>query len=379
MVNLFATRNRLTRLLTSPEGSLTHRLYQLPSDIQNWSEFCSWVQVHYPCETLHDSGPNPRLIERDSLFDLPQIRYWSGDSSAYYSLPVVFTRTRDYARINAGVYRLVPIDSRILTINWRPGSNAYTLWRTYADKGERMPVTVALGVDPALIFAALFPLPEDGSELAFWGFIGGLGRKVILNNDGLPEGIEAEIVLEGYVDPETMHPEGHFANHTGYYTESVACPVMHVTSIRSRQAPILPIAVVGPPPTENALVGSMVWELLSIIIKRELPCLLNLVCPSETAFLPVIVMQIKSPTDASSWEELKLEILGHSILKRAHTLILVDETTDITRSNLIYWHCMNLELNDYSALPNGMRVVDGVRWRYTGKHRVSAAGPRVQD
>ncbi|MCA1797039.1 MAG: UbiD family decarboxylase [Desulfuromonadaceae bacterium] len=373
VANLFATRERLSRLLSHAEKTLSQRLTQLPDVVHNWSEACAWMSQNYPCTQRSGATADAPHIELDSLYALPQIRSWSGDSRAYFSLPTVFTRTCDSAHINAGVYRLAPLDSRTLTLNWRRGSRAYALWRSYADKGARMPVTVALGADPTLTFAALFPLPEVGAELSFWSFIRGGAQELAFNSAGLPVPSESEVILEGYVEPHLIQEEGRFANHTGYYTESVACPLMHVSSIRARYAAIMPITVVGPPPTENALVGAAVWDLLFTLIRRELPELLRLICPPETAYLPVVILQVRAPSDAAGWDERRYAIEHNTMLKRAHTLILVDETTAISTPNLIYWHCMNLAHHDYAVMPDGMRVVDGVRWRYSGKRKVSVA------
>jgi len=216
----------------------------------------------------------------------------------------------------------------------------------------------------------MFPLPGVGTELAFWGFMRGSARALRYNSERLPLPMDAEIVMEGYVDPFQLHEEGSYANHTGFYTESVPCPVMHIDNIRARDDAIMPITLVGPPPTENALLGTTIWQHLFVYIRRELPFLLHLSCPVETAYLPVIILQVKSPKSVSEWTDRKRIIQQHSILRRVHTLVLVDESTDISTFKLIYWHSMNLGLESYFVADSGMRVVDGVLWRYQGKRKV---------
>lgn len=370
VANLFATEERLNRVLEYAGESLANRLESLPSNIGCWSDFCAYVRHDYGDIAVSENETNYALTELDSLYALPQIRYWPSDSRTYFSLPTVFTRAFDSGEVNAGIYRLSPLDFKTMTVNWRTGSRVYNQWRLYAKSGLKMPVTVAMGVDPALTFAAMFPLPDVGAELPFWGFIRGSGQKILFNSDGLPTPVDAEVVIEGYVDPEQLIEEGSFANHTGFYTESVPCPVIHVSSIRACRDAIMPITVVGPPPTENGFLGSNVWQLLFVYIRRELPYLLNLICPEETSYLPVLILQVEAPETISEWYKRKSTIVQHSILKGVHTLILVDETSDISSSKLIYWHCMNLEKDSYVISNSGMRIVDGILWRYQGKRKV---------
>ncbi|MFW6387183.1 MAG: UbiD family decarboxylase [Thermodesulfobacteriota bacterium] len=368
--NLFGSKVRLVRILSCAGTSLHRRLAQVPASVRSWQQFCEYLQYDYsPGESLYSENP-PSLTEVPDLRVLPWIRYWKGDSGAYFSLPVVFTRIHSSAEINAGVYRLSPIDARSLTLNWRPGCGAYTRWRQYAERGERMPVSVILGVDPRLIFAALFPLPSQGAELALWSFISGSQQNFGLNSEGLPVPYSSEIVLEGYVDPDRLHPEGSFANHTGFYTTSVPCPVMYVERIRARHDAIMPITVVGPPHTENGLLGAYVWELLFVFLQREFPFLCKLISPPETANLPLVVLQVEAPASPAEWGDMKKMLVSHPVLARVHTLILVDERTDTSDFMLIFWHCMNQDSRDYSVLHGGIRVVDGVRWRYSTRRKV---------
>lgn len=370
VANMFATTARIEQLLYCAGQTLTQRLNALPAHVCTWDDFCAYIRTDFAAIARPPSADSTIYTALDSLYELPQIRYWEGDSRPYFSLATLFSRARGDAEINAGIYRLSVVGPRTLTVNWRAGSRAHAVWQDYATRAEKMPVSIALGVDPALTFASLFPLPASGSELSFWGFIRARPQLVGRNGAELPLPQGAEVLLQGYVEPAELLPEGSYANHTGFYTNSVLCPIIQLEHIHMRPDAIVPVTVVGPPPTESALLGAQVWKLLAILLRREFPFILALGCPPETSHLPVLIVQVSVPQSEPEWERWRNTILQHPLLGRCHTLILVDETTDCADFSHIYWHCMNQELSCYSIVRHGLRLLDGVSWRFSGKKKV---------
>ena len=111
-----------------------------------------------------------------------------------------------------------------------------------------MEVAIALGGDPAVTYAASAPMPWGMDELLLAGFL--RGKKVELvkcKTIDLEVPGNAEIILEGYVDPGEMAEEGPFGDHTGYYSPPDYYPVFHLTCITHRQNPIFPAILVGKP------------------------------------------------------------------------------------------------------------------------------------
>ncbi|MDY0212323.1 MAG: UbiD family decarboxylase [Desulfuromonadaceae bacterium] len=370
IANLFATTEKIEQLLSNAGLSLAQRLNALPLHILTWTDFSAYVRAEYAEVAAHHDVDTTVYAELGSLYELPMVRYWEGDSHPYFSLATLFSQARGAVETNAGIYRLATVGPRTLTVNWRAGSRAYTVWQDYASQAERMPVTIALGVDPALTFASMFPLPESGSELSFWGFIRAQPQQVDTNSYGLPLPQGAEVLLQGYVEPSQLLHEGSYANHTGFYTQSDLCPVIHIEKIHMHYDAIVPVTVVGPPPTESALLGAQVWSLLTVLLRRECPFILAVVCPQETSHLPVVIVQVSTPNTEQIWGLWRNTILNHSILGRTHTLILVDEATDCADFRHIYWHCMNQEVACYSVPRPSLRVIDGVCWRFNGRKKV---------
>lgn len=370
VANLFATSARIEHLLCSSDRTLTQRLSALPPHVRTWEDFCTHIRTDYAVLTTPPGARAYSSVALNSLHELPQVRYWEGDSHPYFSLATLFSRAWGTTEINAGIYRLCVVGPHTLTVNWRAGSRAHAAWQGYAARAERMPVTIALGVDPTLTFASLFPLPASGSELSFWNFIRAGRQQINVNAAGLPLPPGAEVVLQGYVDPTQLQHEGSYANHTGFYTRSVPCPIIQVEQICMRSNAIIPVTLVGPPPTESALLGTQVWQLLAVLLQRECPFILTLTSPPETSHLPVLIIQVSAPATALIWERWRNIVLDHPILGRAHTLILVDTTTDTANFRHMYWHCMNQELECYTNPRPGLRLVDGVSWRFKGKKKV---------
>ena len=116
-------------------------------------------------------------------------------------------------------------------------------------RGERLPVAVAIGPDPACTYAATAPLPDDIDEFLFAGFLRQapveLVRCVTVD---LEVPATSQFVLEGYVEPGERRREGPFGDHTGYYSLADDYPVFHVTALTHRADAVYPATLVGPPP-----------------------------------------------------------------------------------------------------------------------------------
>ncbi len=182
---------------------------------------------------------------------LPIQRCWPGDPAPFITLPAVITRDpRDGTR-NVGMYRMQVIDRATTFMHWQIHKDGRADW--LATEG-RIPVAVALGLDPITAYSASAPLPKNIDEFMLAGFLRGepveLVRGVTVD---LEVPASAEIVLEGYIAKDELGEEGPFGDHTGYYTAAEPFPVFHITAMTMRRDAIYPSIVVGKPPQEDAL------------------------------------------------------------------------------------------------------------------------------
>ncbi|HYL20207.1 MAG TPA: UbiD family decarboxylase, partial [Gemmatimonadales bacterium] len=177
----------------------------------------------FPPKTVGGRPPCQETILRERDVDLAQFPVpvcWPEDGGPYITLPGVITRYPTTGVRNVGMYRIQVIGRNELAMHWQRHKVGAAHWRAMADRGERMSVAIALGGDPASVYAASAPLPPTIDEFLFAGFLRKEPvrlAKAITSDLEVPA--EAEIVLEGYIDPrEELVREGPFGDHTGFYS-----------------------------------------------------------------------------------------------------------------------------------------------------------------
>jgi 4-hydroxy-3-polyprenylbenzoate decarboxylase len=241
------------------------------------------------------SAPCREVVEeRVDLGRLPLLKCWPSDGGRTVTFPLVVTSDPETGQPHTGTYRLQQYGPDTLGFHaqiHRVGANNYRKW---AARGERMPVAIALGCDPSTIFAGLAPVPEGLSNFVFAGFLAGRPIELVATGaGGLEVPAQAEIVLEGYVDPKERRTEGPFGDHTGYYSAPEEFPVVHVTGITHRSDPIYLSTVTGKPPTEDGVLGKAVERVFLPVIQLVLPEVVDLELPPEGLFINVAIVSIR--------------------------------------------------------------------------------------
>jgi len=163
-----------------------------------------------------------------------------------------------------------------------------------SNPGEPFPVAVALGADPATILGAVTPVPDSLSEYAFAGLLRGSKTEVAqckLSDLQVPA--SAEYVLEGYIYPDDMAPEGPYGDHTGYYNEVESFPVFTIEKITHRKDPIYHTTYTGRPPDEPAILGLALNEVFVPILKKQFPEIVDFYLPPEGCSYRMAVVSMK--------------------------------------------------------------------------------------
>ena len=254
------------------------------------------------------------LAEAD-LTSLPILHCWPKDGGRFITLPQVITRHPQTGVRNVGMYRLQVLDERRLLIHWQRHKGGAEHERDARSlQKDKIPAAIALGGDPASMWCASAPLPPNIDEYLLAGYLRGTPVSFVdCLTQPLEVPAEAEIVIEGYVDPNEHLPEGPFGDHTGYYTPVEPFPVFHVTAITHRRDPIYPATIVGIPPTEDVWMGKATERLFLPLIRIFLPEIVDISMPAEGVFHNLVLVSIKVflPTPASRktllrWERTRM-------------------------------------------------------------------------
>ena len=278
LINAFGSMERMAMALG------VERLDDIGEDIGEFFEMSNYIGlVHqvrsvprlarlatvFPRKHLGRAACQQVVERQPDLSSLPVLKCWPGDGGRFFTLPVVFTRDPDTGAQNAGMYRMQVYDNTTTGMHWHLHKDGRAIYEKYRLRGGRMPVSVALGCDPAITYAATAPLPAMIDEMLFAGFLrkSGVPQVRSVTNDILVPA-DAEFVIEGYVDTEEpLRREGPFGDHTGYYSLADDYPVFHVECVTHKTAPVYPATVVGKPPMEDCFLGKATERIFLPLIR----------------------------------------------------------------------------------------------------------------
>ncbi|QBY45173.1 4-hydroxy-3-polyprenylbenzoate decarboxylase [Arsenophonus nasoniae] len=254
--------------------------------------------LNMPTKRLKSAACQEQIWQGEDvdLFRLPIMHCWPEDVAPLITWGLTVTQGPFKARQNLGIYRQQLLTKNKLIMRWLSHRGGALDFQEWCDKypATPFPVAVALGADPATILAAVTPIPDTLSEYAFAGLLRGHRSSVvkcISNELEVPAG--AEIILEGYIDPEEFASEGPYGDHTGYYNEVDKFPVFTVTHITQRSDAIYHSTYTGRPPDEPAILGAALNEVLVPILQKQFPEIVDFYLPPEGCSYRLAVVTIK--------------------------------------------------------------------------------------
>lgn len=243
-----------------------------------------------PCQEVVYTGDEVDLTR------LPIQHCWPGDVAPLITWGLTVTKGPHKERQNLGIYRQQLLGKNKVIMRWlshRGGALDFQEWQR-AHPGENFPVAVALGADPATILGAVTPVPDSLSEYAFAGLLrDGKTEVTQCVSNTLQVPAHAEIILEGYIAPGEMAPEGPYGDHTGYYNEVDSFPVFTVTHMTKRKQPIYHSTYTGRPPDEPAVLGVALNEVFVPLLQKQFPEIVDFYLPPEGCSYRVAVVTMK--------------------------------------------------------------------------------------
>jgi 4-hydroxy-3-polyprenylbenzoate decarboxylase len=305
--------------LPKPGSSLLDKLSKLPM----LAEVGAWMPKTVRkgiCQEVVWRGEEARLSR------LPVLTTWPEDGGPFITLGLSHTRFKSGHR-NMGLYRLQVFDEHTLGFHTQLHHDGARARHGYAP-GERMPVAVSFGGDPALTYAATAPLPPFLSEIMFTGFLRGEGVEMVrcVTSD-LEVPADSEIVIEGWVDPGELRREGPFGDHTGYYSLADDYPVLHVEAITHRKNPVYPATIVGRPPLEDAYLGLATERIFLPLLRMVLPEVVDMHLPPAGGFHNLVIVAIRKEFPGHA-QKVMNAIWGTGQMMFSKGIVVVDADID---------------------------------------------------
>ncbi|HEY3038399.1 MAG TPA: UbiD family decarboxylase [Pyrinomonadaceae bacterium] len=332
VTNLFGTRRRIDLAFGPRPEAIVRELVQIAESLlpPRLSEL--WKHRSLGRDVLKlgtkNTSRSPVTQVRDQparLNELPVLTTWQEDGGPFITLPLVYTENPVTKKHNLGIYRMQVYDARTTALHWQIQKGGGFHYTEAERLGQSLPVTVFLGGPPALILAAIAPLPEDVPELVLASLLGGeklkMTRSPLAGEHRLAA--EAEFALVGKSCPGKRRPEGPFGDHYGYYSLQHEYPMFEVDAVFHRRDAIYPATVVGKPRQEDFFIGDYLQELLSPLFPLVMPGVRDLWTYGETGFhsLAAAVVQERYGREALVSG---FRILGEGQLSLTKFLLLTD-------------------------------------------------------
>jgi UbiD family decarboxylase len=333
-INTQATPQRLSMGLGLEPAELGARLARLAKAMQPPSLKALWQQRSTLARALAmrtrklASSPVQDIVNTPGSLDpLPALKCWPKDGGRFITLPLVQTQDPTDGRNNLGMYRMQIMGPALCGMHWQivRGAEAHA---SHA-QSHRLPCAVSLGGDPALVLAAIFPLPEGMDELPFAGLLRGTAQPLVkTKTQGLWVPANAEFILEGYVDLKDRRMEGPFGDHMGHYSHAAPYPTFHLTALTHRRNAIYPATVVGRPPQEDRVWGEAINQFSLPLLQLMHPELSDMWAWYEAGFHNLLTASVHQ-RHARQGVTTALGLMGTGQLSLTKVAVLLDPGVDV--------------------------------------------------
>jgi 4-hydroxy-3-polyprenylbenzoate decarboxylase len=288
-------------------------------------------------KTVKDA-PVQEVVKMDGgLDELPILKTWPDDGGPFITLPLVITKDPESGMRNIGTYRMQVYDRRTTGMHWQRHKGGAQHHRVAERLGKRLEVAVALGADPVLTYCATAPMPEGLDELMLAGVIG--KRRVELvkaRTVDIEVPANAQIVLEGYVEPGERRREGPFGDHTGFYSLADDYPVFHLTCLTMRKNPVYVTTVVGIPPMEDLYLGKASERIFLPLIRKTLPEIVDMHFPAAGIFHNIVLISIDKRYPGHA-RKVMSACWGLGQLMFSKCIVVVDKDVNVQDENEVAW------------------------------------------
>ena len=287
---------------------------------------------------LENNGPVTEVFSDSPSFDkLPILKTWPKDAGKFITFGLVATKHPETGIRNLGVYRMQIIDSTHAIMHWQKHKRGAHHHELKKEKGEKIEVAIIIGGDPATVFSGVAPVPEGLDKYLFAGITRKKGIKTVkCKTVDLEVPANAEIVLEGYVDPSDTRDEGPFGDHTGYYTPKEPFPTFTLTGVMQRKKPIYLTTVVGKPILEDSYIGKVIERSFLPLIRMFQPEVVDFAMPAAGWFQGLAIISIKKRYPGQA-KKVMMGLWGMGQLSLTKFFIVVDDDVDVHSMDDVLW------------------------------------------
>ena len=340
--NLFSTDKRLEYILGDTPyniGLKLRNLVRIPDDTES--------MISRGLEMMRElSGIKPKVYQRKaSEFDVlepdlskyPITRNWPGDGGRYITMPLVITKDPDTGSRNVGTYRMQVYDNETTGMHWQIHKGGAEHFSGYKNENKKMDVAVAIGVDPLTFFSSIAPLPNGIDEFSFRGLIAKKHLELIKGETvNLEYPRNAEIILEGYIDPAETRKEGPFGDHTGYYSLEEEFPVFHIKKIIQKKNPVYSTTIVGKLWNEDVRISKALERMFLPLVQIQIPEIVDMNIPEETVTTNMIVVSIKKIYPGQA-KKVMFAIWGTGQMALTKIVVVVDDDINVHDMKQVMW------------------------------------------
>src|ERR1043165_5255789 len=338
VTNLFGTERRIDLAFGPKPEALVRQMVRIAESILPPKFGELWQHRSVALDFLKlgtrntSRSPVTQVVDRPARLDqLPVLTTWQEDGGPFITLPLVYTENPVTKKHNLGVYRMQVYDAHTTGLHWQIQKGGGFHYSEAERANQPLPVTVFLGGPPALILAAIAPLPEDVPELVLASLLAGEKLKMTGNPLGGHAhrlAAEAEFALVGQAPPDERRPEGPFGDHYGYYSLQHDYPVFNVDAVFHRRDAIYPATVVGKPRQEDFFIGDYLQKLLSPLFPLVMPSVRDLWTYGETGFHSLCAAVVRERYGREALVS-GFRILGEGQLSLTKFLLLTDTPQDL--------------------------------------------------
>ncbi len=285
------------------------------------------------------SGPVTEVVDLQSpgFGQIPVLKSWPRDAGRFITFGAVATKHPETGVRNLGVYRIQIIDDTHALMHWQRHKRGAQHGEIQRDAGRRIEAAIVIGGEPATVFAGVAPVPEGLDKYLFAGITRKEGIATTrCKTIDLEVPANAEIVLEGYVDPGDMRDEGPFGDHTGYYTPVEKYPTFTLTGMMRRKDPIYLTTVVGKPVLEDAHIGRVIERSFLPLIRMFHPEVVDYSMPAAGWFQGLAIISIKKRYPGQA-KKVMMGLWGMGQLALTKIFVVVDDDINVHDINDVIW------------------------------------------